>query len=96
MNREEILQRLAAQRSKVSSFQVKSLAVFGSVARGEARADSDVDILVEFQGPATFDGYMKLKTFLEDVLNRRVDLLTRRGLRPELAPAIEREAVYVT
>ena len=96
MNREEVLRRLAAQRSKVSAFKVKSLAVFGSVARGEARADSDVDILVEFQGPATFDGYMKLKTFLEDVLNQRVDLLTRRGLRPELAPAIEREAVYVT
>ena len=96
MNREEVLQRLAAQRKKVTAFKVKSLAVFGSVARNEARADSDVDILVEFQGPATFDGYMKLKTFLEDVLNQRVDLLTHRGLRPELAPAIEREAVYVT
>ena len=70
--------------------------VFGSVARGEADSRSDVDILVEFQGPATFDGYMKLKAFLENVLERRVDLLTRRGIRPELAPTIEHDAVYVT
>ena len=80
----------------MTALKVRSLAVFGSVARGEAKADSDVDILVEFQGPATFDGYMKLKIFLEDVLDRPVDLLTRRAIRPELAPTIEREAVYVT
>lgn len=95
MSRDEILQRLNAQRSKLSAFHIKSLAVFGSVARDEARADSDVDVLVEFEGPVTFDRYMALKAFLEDALGCSVDLLTRAGIRPELAPSIEREAMYV-
>lgn len=96
MSRDEILRRLNAQRSKLSALHVKTLAVFGSVARGDARADSDVDIVVEFEGPARFDRYMALKVFLEDVVGCPVDLLTRRGIRPELAPSIEQEAVYVT
>jgi predicted nucleotidyltransferase len=75
---------------------VKSLAIFGSVARGDASVGSDVDILVEFKGPATFDQYMKLKIFLEELLGCPVDLLTRKGIRPELAPSIEQEAVYVS
>lgn len=96
MRREEILQRLNAQRPKLSAFRVKTLAVFGSVARGEAKDDSDADLLVEFEGRVTFDRYMALKAFLEDTLGCSVDLLTRAGIRPELAPSIEREAVYVT
>lgn len=95
MSRDEILQRLKAQRLKLTALHVKSLAVFGSVARNEAKADSDVDILVQFDGPTTFDRYMTLKAFLEDLLGGPVDLLTRRGIRPELAPSIEQEAVYV-
>ena len=75
---------------------MKSLAVFGSVARGEAGPDSDVDILVEFEGRATFDRYMGLKFFLEDLLGRRVDLVTRKALKPRMRPYVEREAIYVT
>ncbi len=96
MQRDEILQRLTTQHDALRVFKVKSLAVFGSVARGEARPDSDVDVLVEFEGPATFDRYMQLKDFLEDVLGASVDLLTRKGVRPELASSIEQEAVYVS
>jgi hypothetical protein len=70
---------------------VASLGLFGSVARGEERDDSDVDILVAFKGPATFDQYMDLKLLLEDTLGRRVDLVTERGLREALRPTIERE-----
>ena len=95
MNPDEVLQRLGAQRERLSQWQVKSLAVFGSVARGEARPDSDVDLLVEFEGPATFARYMDLKGFLEDLLGRPVDLLTKGGVRPELRSYVEREARYV-
>ena len=95
MKRDEALQILSEHREDLKEFGVKRLAVFGSVARDEAGPESDVDVLVEFEGAATFDGYMGLKFFLEDVLGRRVDLVTRKTLKPRLAPHVEREAFYV-
>lgn len=92
MGRDDVIRQLKANLSRLSGFRIKSLAIFGSVARDEARPDSDVDILVEFDGPATFDRYMELKLFLEDLLGRPVDLVTRKGVRPELAPYVEQEA----
>ncbi len=76
-------------------YGVRRLALFGSVARGESGATSDVDVLVDFKGPATFDRYMGVKFRLEDILGVKVDLVTRKALRPELAPRIEAEAVHV-
>jgi len=96
MERDEVLQRLQASRGKLTAFNVKTLAVFGSVARGQERPDSDIDLLVEFEGPARFDQYMNLKLFLEELLRRPVDLLTRKGIRPELLPSVQQEAVYVS
>ena len=97
MNKSEILEILRSHRDELrKQFGVKSLAVFGSVVRGEAGPDSDVDILVEFEGRATFDRYMGLKFFLENLLGRRVDLVTRKALKPRLRPYVEREAIYVT
>lgn len=95
MQRSEVLQRLAAHKDDLIRMGVKTLAVFGSVARNEARQDSDVDILVEFQGPATFNGYMDLKFFLEDLLGRPVDLVTRKSVRPRVKAQIESETQYV-
>jgi len=95
MNLDEILKTLAAHRDELKGFGVKSLALFGSIVRGEARPDSDIDILVEFKGPATFDCYMDLKFFLEELLDRRVDLVTHKALKPRLRPSVEREAIYV-
>ncbi len=95
MNRDEILKCLTEHREELTSFGVKSLALFGSVVRGEAGPDSDLDFLVEFEGPATFDQYMNLKFFLEELLGRPVDLVTRKALKPRLKPYVEREAVYV-
>jgi predicted nucleotidyltransferase len=71
-------------------FGVKSLGVFGSVARGEASLDSDVDILVEFDVPS-FDHYMELKFYLEDLLGRTVDLVLKGSLKPALRDRILRE-----
>ena len=76
-------------------FGVKRLALFGSVARDEARPDSDVDVLVEFDGPATLDRYMGLKFQLEDALGARVDLVTTTGLKSRARPVVEREAIDV-
>jgi predicted nucleotidyltransferase len=95
MRRSEILQRLKAHRDELAGMNVKRLAIFGSAARDEARPESDVDVLVEFAGPATFNGYMDLKFFLEDLLGRPVDLVTSRSIRPGLMEKIESEARYV-
>jgi predicted nucleotidyltransferase len=73
-------------------FGVAALYVFGSVARGEARADSDIDVLVEFEGPPTFARLMDLKALLEDTLGAPVDPVTRAALRTQLKPRIEAEA----
>lgn len=75
---------------------MQHLALFGSVSRHEATAESDVDILVEFASPATFDGYMDLKFFLEELLHRRVDLVTEGAIRPRFKAAIEKELIRVT
>jgi hypothetical protein len=74
---------------------VKSLALFGSAVRGEAREDSDVDLLVEFQRPVGLFEFIDLKGYLEDLLGCRVDLGTSASLRPQLRDAVLREAVYV-
>ena len=71
------------------------LAIFGSVARDEARPDSDVDILVEFEGSVTFDRYMDVKFYLEDLLETRVDLVSQRSLKPLIRSTVEQEAIYV-
>lgn len=69
------------------------LRVFGSVARGGAQLASDLDLLVDFPASPSFEQFMDLKLALEDLLNVRVDLVTRNGLRAELRERIEREAV---
>jgi uncharacterized protein len=74
---------------------VRALRLFGSVARGESQPQSDVDFLVEFDGPPTFRGFMGLKFALEDLLGVRVDLVTPEDLRSWLRAEIEREAVRV-
>ena len=71
------------------------LALFGSTARDEAGPDSDVDVMVEFDGPATSERYFGVQFRLEDELGRAVDLVSNKALRPELRPYIEREAINV-
>ncbi|MBI2383149.1 MAG: nucleotidyltransferase family protein [Gammaproteobacteria bacterium] len=96
MTRDELLKLLQQHSAELhAKFGVKELYLFGSHARNEAREDSDVDFLVEFGGRPTFDGYMDLKFFLEDLLHKRIDLVTRGALRPRLRPTIERDAIHV-
>ena len=71
------------------------LALFGSTARDAARSDSDVDILVTFDGPATSERYFGVQFYLEDLFGAPVDLVTEKALRAELRPFIQKEAVRV-
>lgn len=93
---QELMRRLAKLKPELAQrYGVTRLAVFGSTVRGTARPDSDVDVVVEFDGPATSARYFGVQFLLEDTLGRRVDLVTDKAMRPELRPYIEREAVNV-
>lgn len=92
MSTEAVIEALRSHSERLADLGVLSLSVFGSVARGDARPDSDVDFLVDFDGPATFDRYIQLRFFLEDLLNCRIDLLTRQAVRAELRSAIEEDS----
>jgi len=93
MLRDDVLAKIASQRGSLDRFHVKTLAVFGSVARGEARAESDVDLLVEFSIPVGLFEFVRLRRFLEALLGARVDLVTPGALKPQLRQAILQEAV---
>jgi uncharacterized protein len=96
MRREEVVAMLSRHRGELASrFRVKSLAVFGSVARGESGPESDVDILVAFAEAPGFDGYMALKWHLEELLGMPVDLVMEGALRPEARTVVEAEAIRV-
>lgn len=96
MDRDQTLALLSRHKPEMRQrFGVRSLALFGSHARGQARPDSDVDVLVEFDGPASSARYFGLQFFLEDLLHSPVDLVTRAALRPRLRPFVERDAIDV-
>lgn len=96
MNRAQVLVQLQRHRQEIEQrFAIKHLSVFGSAARDELRQDSDIDVLVEFEGTPTFDGYMELKFYLEELLGRTVDLVTHDAVKPRMRPLIEQEAIHV-
>jgi predicted nucleotidyltransferase len=96
MTRAEVLEALRAHRPTLAErFGVVELALFGSFARDEATDASDVDILVRFDRPATSRSYFGVQFYLEDLLGRRVDMVTDKALRSEFRPYVEREAVGV-
>lgn len=93
MSRDEVLRILAEHKEEIEAMGVKSVAIFGSTARGEAGEDSDVDILVEFSGPVGMFGFLDVKSRLESILGRTVDLATADALRRQMRPAILKEAI---
>ena len=96
MNRDDVLDLLRAHKvSLAQRFGVTELALFSSFARDQATDDSDVDILVRFDKPATSDAFFGTQFYLEDLLGRPVDLATNRDLRVEIRPYVEREIVNV-
>jgi len=89
-----LLQQLRAAVPEMKErFGVKRIGVFGSVARGEAGPESDVDVLVEFDDPA-FDRYMDLKFYLESLFGRPCDLVLEESLKEGLRGSVRSEVLY--
>ena len=96
MKREDALAILTKSKpALVQQFGITRLALFGSTARDVARTESDIDILVGFDGPATSARYFGVQFCLEDLFGCPIDLVTEKALRLELRPFIEKEAVHV-
>lgn len=96
MTRDEVLEALRVHKATLEDrFGITSIALFGSVARDQARDKSDVDILVEFESPPNWRSYFGAQAFLEDVLGRPVDLTTLAEVRREVRPYVERDAINV-
>ena len=96
MNRDEVLETLRKHKQVLRErFDVTGLALYGSFARNQATPESDVDILVRFGGPATSRSYFGTLFYIEDLLGRRIDLVTDKTLRAEFRPFVEQEALDV-
>jgi len=96
MDRSTAIELISRNKSELQKrFGVTQLALFGSTIRDTATRDSDVDVLVAFDGPATSQRYFGVQFFLEDLLGCPVDLVTEKALRAELRPFIEKERVIV-
>jgi uncharacterized protein len=93
--RDDIVNILRVQMVR-SRFGIKSLLLFGSVARNEATKESDLDFIVNFDGMITFDRYMDLKIFLEDLFGKKIDLAIEDTLKPQIRQIILEEAIDVT
>jgi predicted nucleotidyltransferase len=93
LSREEVLSAVEARKDEIRAFGVRRLGLFGSFARGEANASSDLDFVVDFERKS-FDAYMDLKFFLEDLFGRRVDLVITDSVKPRLRPYIQADTVY--
>lgn len=91
---EDILKILTEQKQYlVQNFGVEEIALFGSYARGEENEESDIDILIQFkEGYKTFDNYMDLKFYLEELFGKTVDLVIKSAIKPRLKPYILEEA----
>jgi hypothetical protein len=95
MNRQDILHRLIQDQKELGQYNVKSLSLFGSVARGEEKEISDVDILVSCGKPIGLFAFVKLKGHLEEILSTPVDLVTEQALHPRLHNKIIEESIHV-
>ena len=92
-NSKQVFEVLGANEAKIKSFGVRSLSLFGSSIRGEDTRGSDLDFVVELE-KKSFDAYMDLKLFLEELLDRRIDLVLADGIKPRLRAAILQEAIH--
>ena len=96
-SKSDVVARLRKHQSRMPEFGVRKLGIFGSFVRDEANLHSDVDVLVEFDPERkSFDNFMRLSFFLEEILQRRVDVVTTNSLGPHIGPRILASVEYVT
>lgn len=96
MTPQSLVSLLANRREEmVHRFAIKKLGIFGSAAREEMHEGSDIDVLVEFQASPTFDAYMDLKFYLEDLLQTNVDLVIEDTVKSRMRPFIEKDLIRV-
>ncbi|MEL7355781.1 MAG: nucleotidyltransferase family protein [Cyanobacteria bacterium J06560_6] len=93
LSKQHVLSTIDANQDRFQEFAVKALFLFGSVARGEATPQSDIDLLVEFEHPVGLFALLRLQSYLEDLLGRPVDLGTPNSLRPHLRETVLQEAI---
>jgi uncharacterized protein len=96
LTRENVLSLLNRFRPELRKLGIRKLALFGSAARDEVQPESDIDLLVEFEPPVTFDRYIHAKFYLEELLGRPVDLVFPETLKERTRPSIESERIDVT
>nr|WP_294876367.1 nucleotidyltransferase family protein [uncultured Pedobacter sp.] len=95
-NKQALIMLLKANRQKLKSYGVLSLCIFGSFITGKFNAESDVDLLIDFDpGQKSYDNFMDLSFFLEDILGRRVELVTPQSLSKHIGPNILKQAEHV-
>ena len=93
--KEQLFDLLRQNAPRLRGFGVARFGLFGSFARGQQTRESDIDILVEFEeGRKSFDNFISLAFFLEELLGRKVDLITPESLSPHIGPHILREVEY--
>jgi len=96
MSEEEIIREINSNMPFLKAkYHIKQLGVFGSVVRGEQTEKSDVDILVEFDSPVGFFDFVRLENFLSEKLQKKVDLVSKKSLKPAIKEEILKETVYV-
>ena len=96
LRKQDVLRLIEQNQARIRALGVRNLALFGSFAREQQSATSDIDLLVEFEpDEKTFDNFMHLSFFLEDLLARPVELVTTDALSPHLGPGIMEEVEYV-
>ena len=95
LTKRQIKQTLISHQNTLREHGVKRLGLFGSYVKDTAHAESDIDLLVELE-VVSFDRYMELRIFLEDLFQKKIDLVITDSLKPRLRPRIEKEVEYVT
>ena len=96
MNKDEIREKINIQIPFLrDKYHVKKVGIFGSVIRDEQKKESDIDILVEFDSPIGFFDFIRLENFLSNLLNGKVDLISKKALKPAIKNDILKETIYV-